>query len=91
MCELAAKDIICGRPYATSVESIVRRTGKTIDEVVLYYKLAVDFLSGRCALIRQAVVKVGSTRTGPDFSFPTVRVTVSQKRSLADRLALLNP
>jgi hypothetical protein len=86
MCELAAQAIIRGRPYSAAIKAIAQRTGNTVDDVVLSYKLTVDFLSGRCALIKRAVLKVGSNCTVPDFSFPAVRVKESQKRSLADRL-----
>jgi len=84
--ELAARAILSGQPYAAAVQAISRRTGNTVDEVVLSYKLSVDFISQRCDLIRQAVRKIGSACTLPEYSFPAVRVKESQKRSFDDLL-----
>ncbi len=82
--KLAAQAVIRGEPYATSIMDISHHTGKSIDEVVLNYKLAVDHLLSQTALIRQAAVQVGKHITLPDFSFPAVLVTKSQPRGVAE-------
>jgi DNA-directed RNA polymerase subunit RPC12/RpoP len=86
MCKLAAQAVSSGQPYAAAVRAIARRTCHTIDEVVLTYRLTVDFIAERSALLRRAARKTGAKWTLDDYAFPAVRVTESQKRSFGDLL-----